>query len=149
MTELRESYEKVLLVDDREPKGLVAKLSAQCTIPIKFERLKTGDYVCDNEIIVERKTINDFALSIIDRRLFKQYDRLKEFPHAYIFISGKLGQVKSKISRHAILGAIAFLAHSKITVIKVENDDDLIYLILKIFEQFGKLKVIPNGGKKK
>ena len=135
---------KVLLIDDREPISFAEIIAKNCPIPIDIQRLKTGDYLCDGEVIIERKTINDFAASLKDKRLFNQLERLRDFKHPFILISGQMSDLKSKINPHSILGAMAYLASQGITIIKIDSYEDLAYLILKIFEKFGKLEM-QNG----
>ena len=43
---------------------------------MSIERLPLGDYRVDNTLLVERKTLADFALSVRDCRLFTQVGRL-------------------------------------------------------------------------
>ena len=134
---------KVLLIDDREPISFAEIVAKNCPIPIDIKRLKTGDYLCE-DVIVERKEAADFAASIKDKRLFNQLERLKEFKHPFILISGNFNDLQSKINRHSLMGAIAYLASQNISIIKIDSHEDLAYLILKIFEKFGKLKM-QNG----
>ncbi len=132
-----------LFIDNREPLAVIEMVAENCTIPIDIRRLKTGDYVSsDFEVAIERKQISDFASSLISKkkRLWTQFDRLKkEFKHPYILISGKMSDLNSNVSNHSILGAIAYLASNGITVVKVDSDQDLAYLILKLMERHGKL----------
>jgi DNA excision repair protein ERCC-4 len=66
-----------IVADDRECKGDVIKfLSENENVDLSIQRLSMGDYQIDNRMIVERKTLKDFAVSIIDGRLFKQMIRL-------------------------------------------------------------------------
>jgi len=66
-----------VIVDDRESKSEVIKfLSETKNVSVDIKRLSLGDYLVDNRLIFERKTLNDFALSIIDGRLFSQAIRL-------------------------------------------------------------------------
>ena len=134
---------KVLLIDCREPPSFAEIVAKNCPIPIDIQQLKTGDYVCE-DVAIERKTIEDFASSLKDRRLFKQFERLQNFEHPFILISGQMSDLKSKINPHSILGAIAYLASKNITIVKVDSYEDLAYLILKIFEKHGKLQ-LKNG----
>jgi ERCC4-type nuclease len=63
--------------DDRECKSeVIASLMQIEDADIIIRRLSMGDYQIDNRLIVERKTLKDFAISIIDGRLFKQMVRL-------------------------------------------------------------------------
>jgi ERCC4-type nuclease len=62
-----------ITADDRERKSeVIASLSQFENVDLKIRRLTMGDYRIDNRLIVERKTLKDFAISIIDGRLFKQ-----------------------------------------------------------------------------
>ena len=66
-----------ITADDREQKSDVIKfLSAIEHANVRIRRLSVGDYRIDHRLIVERKTLKDFAISIIDGRLFKQAIRL-------------------------------------------------------------------------
>jgi len=47
-------------------------------ISITVKNLKVGDYIINDEIVIERKTTQDFAQSIIDGRLFKQAKNMKK-----------------------------------------------------------------------
>jgi ERCC4-type nuclease len=66
-----------IIADDREPKSEVIKsLKGIENVEVDIRRLTMGDYHIDNRLIVERKTLKDFTISIIDGRLFKQMIRL-------------------------------------------------------------------------
>jgi len=66
-----------IIADDRENKSNVIKLLSEFEyVDLSIRRLSVGDYQIDNRIIVERKTLKDFAISIVDGRLFKQMIRL-------------------------------------------------------------------------
>ena len=55
---------------------VAAVLQEMKNVSVGIKRLSLGDYLVDNRLIFERKTLNDFALSIIDGRLFSQAIRL-------------------------------------------------------------------------
>jgi len=64
-------------IDDRERTTRVAVvLQRKTNARISIERLPLGDYNVDDTLIVERKTLADFALSVRDGRLFTQVARL-------------------------------------------------------------------------
>ena len=66
-----------IIADDREQKSdVIQALSEIEGVNISIRRLSIGDYKIDNRVIVERKTLKDFAISIVDGRLFKQAIRL-------------------------------------------------------------------------
>ncbi len=62
-----------IIADDRECKSeVIASLLQIEDVNVSIRRLSMGDYQIDNRLLVERKTLKDFAISIIDGRLFKQ-----------------------------------------------------------------------------
>lgn len=66
-----------IAVDDRERNAGVAEaLANRGNVRVTIRRLKLGDYRVDDSLIVERKTLADFALSVRDGRLFPQVSRL-------------------------------------------------------------------------
>ena len=73
----KNDYRITVIADDRESKNQVIKfLSVMKNVSVVVKRLSVGDYVVDNQLVFERKTLKDFAQSIVDGRLFKQAIRL-------------------------------------------------------------------------
>jgi ERCC4-type nuclease len=69
----RNDFPLIVIADDRERKGeIIQFLSEMKNVSLGIKRLSLGDYVVDNRLVFERKTLQDFALSIIDGRLFRQ-----------------------------------------------------------------------------
>jgi len=131
-----------LKIDDREPPQFAEKIAELCPVPIEICRLETGDYVCD-DVVVERKTIDDFCLSIFDTRLWTQTKKMKEqFKHCYILTTDGFENLTINIHRHALLGALASVLKSGISVcFNIADEDDFVYLLLKIFEKHGKFRL--------
>jgi ERCC4-type nuclease len=65
-----------IIADDREPESVIDALKALPGVRVTISRLKLGDYQIDQRLLVERKSLPDFALSILDGRLFSQAARL-------------------------------------------------------------------------
>ena len=66
-----------IAVDDRERHSGVPKaLKQHPDVEITIRRLSLGDYQVDDTLIIERKTLADFAISVVDGRLFMQVGRL-------------------------------------------------------------------------
>lgn len=64
-------------VDDRErPSAVFRELEGREEIRLEVRRLSVGDYEVDGRLLVERKTLPDLAVSLIDGRLFRQMNRL-------------------------------------------------------------------------
>jgi len=66
-----------IIADIHEKNSLVIAELVSLGVDVDIQHLKIGDYLISNEIAVERKTINDFAASMINRRLLDQLRDLK------------------------------------------------------------------------
>jgi DNA excision repair protein ERCC-4 len=110
-----------ILADDREQKGeVITFLQNMENVDVKIQRLSLGDYLTDrlpprpgtsakhNRLVFERKTLRDFALSIIDGRLFKQATRLAASDDESILILEGTGKELSEtgLKREAMQGAL-------------------------------------------
>ena len=74
---------------------------------VTLSQLKTGDYIINDEIIIERKSRDDFVLSIIQGRLFSQCAKMKKSDkHLVLLIEGNPYHTKHDIDRQAIKGAL-------------------------------------------
>lgn len=66
-----------IVVDYRERACAVpAFLEATPGVQVDFTQLLKGDYLVADKVYFERKTMRDFAISLIDGRLFSQARRL-------------------------------------------------------------------------
>lgn len=98
-----------VIVDDREASSPVfAYLQTYSQLQIITQRLQLGDYQFANKLIFERKTLQDFANSITDGRLFSQTCRLLKSPlRVVLLIEGSAQDLsKIKVKREALQGAL-------------------------------------------
>lgn len=65
-----------IVADDREPRDVCRHLRGMDGAEVSRKRLKLGDYLCDRQVLAERKAFPDFVASIKDGRLFRQACRL-------------------------------------------------------------------------
>jgi ERCC4-type nuclease len=101
-----------ITVDDREAGSpVVVALGELPNISLGVERLRTGDYVVEGDCVFERKTIPDFARSLMDGRLFAQAHRLafQASRRAFIFEGSAAEVVSTGVRREAWLGALVTL----------------------------------------
>jgi ERCC4-type nuclease len=101
-----------VIVDDREARsGVLPHLSIMDNTTVTIQRLSIGDYLVDNRLLFERKTIRDFALSLCDGRLFHQACRLCSSPYSAVYmLEGSTAGLKTlNIRRESIQGAIISL----------------------------------------
>ena len=78
-----------IIADYREkPSGIPDKL-IQKNVGVSITTLPVGDYIINEQIIVERKSAEDFIVSIINNRLFEQCARLKRnAERSFLLIEG-------------------------------------------------------------
>ena len=103
----------VVRVDDREARsGVVAALQQQDDVQVIVQRLDIGDYEVDGRLLVERKTLPDFALSIVDGRLFQQAHRLADaaWPAAMLLEGTATDLATCHMRREALQGALITLS---------------------------------------
>lgn len=95
------------MADYREVPSKIPGILEDLGIDVKRKQLETGDYIINNEIIVERKSKEDFILSIIQGRLFSQCARMKKSnKHVILLIEGNPYHTSHDIDRQAIKGAL-------------------------------------------
>jgi DNA excision repair protein ERCC-4 len=98
-----------IIADDREQKSeVIESLMGIENVEVCIQRLSMGDYQVDNRLIVERKTLKDFAVSIIDGRLFKQMLCLANSnSKAVLILEGTVSDTaETGMTREAMQGAL-------------------------------------------
>lgn len=168
-----------LYIDSREPPWVKEAIPAffeknEPELNIKIEQLPVGDFMYEN-IIIERKEINDFYESIIEYRLLLQTMKLAmkigEGYRPYILIHGKPDDVYGNaLTQRMYYGQIASLNAHNIHTVNIcgrnfEAIAEMIYALIRkevepkplkmpIIEPQGytwtekALKCIPNIGEK-
>lgn len=123
-----------ILADDREPAdGVVAALKAMPQVQLEIERLPLGDYVVDRTLLFERKTLPDFAQSVIDGRLFRQMIALANSGRKGVLILEGTGRDLSAIHirREALQGAmITVTLILGIPVLRAQNPSETARLMI-------------------
>ncbi len=116
-----------LCVDHSEREARLLEVIRQHgTFDLQMVQLRAGDYLIDDEVLVERKTVADFATSLVDGRLFPQAARLAHSPYrSVVLIEGPTGAHAPDVHPHAIEGAIISLAAMwRLPVLHAGGPDD-------------------------
>lgn len=95
--------------DDRESgSGVVEALREIDGVTVRVRRLVLGDYRVGARLLFERKTLADFALSLIDGRLLGQAIRLANAPRRGVLLLEGTGRdlASSGVRREALTGAL-------------------------------------------
>lgn len=126
--------EVTILCDMRESRSGVLERLRELGALVRVGELPTGDYVASGELVIERKTAEDFILSVMDGRLFNQVAKMKlAFKRPVFLIEGDVYATRSKISREAIDGALSFLvAIEGVTVLYVRTPRNAAELIFRM-----------------
>jgi len=96
-----------IIADYREIPSEIPNLLKGKGVPVEFKHLKAGDYLINEEVLVERKSRDDFVLSVIQGRLFTQCSRIKKTNYyPVILIEGNPYHTSHHIDRQAVKGAL-------------------------------------------
>ncbi len=99
-----------IVVDHREIRsGVPAALAAHPDVRVTLHHLALGDYRVDDALVVERKTLTDFACSVRNGRLFAQASRLARSEHARpcLIVEGtRIDHWSAALPRSALQGAV-------------------------------------------
>ena len=102
-----------VIMDDREcTDRMVDFFKAEGGTEVTIQRLPAGDYELNGKLLVERKTLLDFAASIKDGRLFRQACRLMASPlRPFLILEGTASDLsESGMRREAFQGALITLS---------------------------------------
>lgn len=94
--------------DFRETRSGIPSKLEEMGFQVDICSLNFGDYIINNQYIIERKTKDDFVLSLIQQKLFIQIANLKK-DDSYIpllLIEGNPYKTEHAISREALKGAL-------------------------------------------
>ena len=147
--------ESRVVVDDREVKtGISARALEDQGFQVEIRRLKVGDYLLDNQVLVERKTLMDLFQSIKDGRLFSQIGRLQETTcsHKALILEGTTGTFPHwRRRRDAVQGALITISFFYgLPVLRSRSTDETILLFRFITNQLAATRsgALPRQGQR-
>ncbi len=107
-----ENDEIVVYVDSRERESGVAGMLKEHGCTVVERQLETGDYIPGKEIVIERKAVSDFLLSIVDGRLSKQLINMAEsYERPLVIVEGNKDKLfERNIHPNAIIGMLTSIA---------------------------------------
>jgi ERCC4-type nuclease len=136
-----------ITADDREHKsGVIDSLSKIKNVIVDIQRLSRGDYRVEKRVIVERKTTKDFAISIIDGRLFRQMVHLANSALTGVLIleGSTADSAELKMTRESMQGALITVSLILgIPVLRSKDPGETAKLIVYVGRQ---LESIARGG---
>jgi len=148
----QENKPEKIIIDYREKNSLVASYLIKEGLEIEFKELKIGDYVV-KDVIIERKTVSDFISSMMNQRLLKQIEEIKQYENKLIIIEGisekeLYNDENYSINPNAIRGfLLSITLKHKIPLIFSKNSEDTAKFITILSKK--KDKEINLNAKKK
>ena len=132
--DLTESINSTVTLDYREASSTLSAYISSLGITVEYDSLVTGDICIEDNILIERKTSRDLLTSIIDGRLFKQCERMRNAEVKPLLLI-ELGEIGNSVHPNAVLGALAHVTLDLgIPIITTKNSMEsahLVYLIAK------------------
>ena len=120
---------KVEIVCDFREEEIIKLLKALGS-KVSVVSLPVGDFVV-GDIVIERKSYDDFINSIIDKRIFYQVEQMKQnYPKVILILEGFS---ETKINENALKGALAsLLVDENISIVQTLNAYDTAKLLFWI-----------------
>ena len=141
-----------IIIDYREKNSLVYSYLIKQGFEVEFKELKIGDYIV-KDVVIERKTVSDFISSMINHRLIKQIEELKQYENKLLIIEGISEQELYRednvgVHPNAIRGfLLSILLKEKIPVLFSKNSEDTAKFINVLSKKKGK-EINLNAKKK-
>ncbi len=140
-----------LSADNREKSSGIPGLLRNRFTRVQMAQLAAGDYMINDEIVIERKTKEDFVQSLTDGRLFAQCAKLRKTGMIPMFIvEGNPYKTAHHISPTAIKGALLSINLTwQIPIIKSLGKEDTANIIVMAAQQeLNALYFVRKSGRK-
>lgn len=125
--------EVTIYVDYREKNSSMMRELDKIRCGIKVRSMSVGDYQITDDIIIERKTVEDFSKSITDKRLYQQAKELANNCHKPLMIIEGENIYHTFLHPNAVRGALATIALDfKIPIIQTQNETDTAFMLKRI-----------------
>lgn len=126
-----------ITADHREVTSGIPSLLKSKEVKLILDTLETGDYLIRNELLIERKSEEDFIQSLIANRLFSQISRLVKTPfHPFLLLEGNPFRSRHKIEPNAIKGAyLSIVASWNVPIIYSRDIDDTALILTLLVQQ--------------
>ena len=120
-------------------------------ISLISKQLVLGDAIINDNIIIERKTLNDLAASIVDGRYKEQSFRLQkaleENYKVYYFIEGNLDLYIGNIPKNSLIRSLFSLTNKGFQVIITKNTKETAYFMIQFAEKIKTLTLNTSPNK--
>jgi DNA excision repair protein ERCC-4 len=129
-----------LVVDHSEGRSaLLDAVRRSGMFEVRMAHLATGDYLIDDDVLIERKSVSDFAASLVDGRLFPQVARLAHSCYrSLLLIEGHAPTSIPDVHAHSIEAALASIAAMwRLPLLHSADSEQSVRLLRFLAEQAG------------
>jgi Fanconi anemia group M protein len=119
-----------IIADRREKNSLVISELVALGCEVELKHLKVADFLIKG-IAIERKTVSDFINSMINKRLIRQLEEIKQYPRSLLIIEGideqelYSDEPHSSVNGNAIRGfLLSIVLKFQIPIIFTKNYED-------------------------
>ncbi len=126
-----------IVVDDRERNAGLPRTLAALWRPTLVGRLPVGDAEVGPRVIVERKTVADFAASLADRRLFRQAAALARVAvRPLLVVEGEDALAATGLEPRALRGVLlALLVGFRLPLLRTSSVEETALTLARIARQ--------------
>ena len=108
---MRDVLHQVAVDHSEDRSALLDAVRRSRAFDVRIVHLATGDYLINNQVLVERKSGADLAASLIDGRLFPQVARLAHSCYrSLLLIEGPTPAAIPDVHPHSVEGALVSIA---------------------------------------
>lgn len=140
-----------ITADNREKNSLVISELIESGIQVELKHLKVADFIVKG-IAIERKTVSDFLSSMINKRLIRQLEEIKQYPRYLLIIEGideqELYHKEGSIHPNAIRGFLLdILLKYQVPIIYTKDYEDTAEFLIILAKK--QKKEMPIRARKK
>lgn len=129
-----------IVADIREKNSLIISEIISRGVEVELKHLPVADYLVGN-IAIERKTASDFIGSIINKRLMKQLEEIKQYPKQILIIEGldEIDFSELKFHPNAIKGMIlSVLTDYSVPILLTKDYEESAEYLVLLAKKFDK-----------
>jgi len=128
----------VIIADIHEKNSLVlSELKSSNQVQLQIKPLKIADYLI-GKTAIERKTIQDFISSMLNKRLIQQLKQMQKYSQKLLILEGDLDLINNttKLNSNAIRGfIISIISNHQIPIIQTQDYEDTANYLITLAKQ--------------
>lgn len=138
-----------IIVDKMERNAIVAGELINLGCKVEFRKLDIGDYII-GDIIIERKSASDFFSSMVNKRLIRQVEEIKQFDRHLLIVEGFNNEFYKKLENsNALRGFLLhLLLEEKVPIAYTLDEKDTALFLSLIAKKNKKTELSFRGSRR-